>query len=90
MKKIDEAIDRIKILECPTGNLENRIEEILVDDYKVASKDDVKVDRDSNFDNDGAQGYKVKIQGQGKPIVVLAKSGYDDYVAKVVDVYRKL
>lgn len=88
MKKIDEAIDRIKTLECATGNLENRIVGIL-EDYGVADRSKIDINRDSNFDTDEAQGYKVKIEGEPGSIVVVAKSGYDDYVAEVVNAYSK-
>lgn len=88
MKKINEAIGRIKILECPTGDLENRVEGIL-EDYGVADRSNVNVDRDKSLDRDEAQAYRVKIAGEGQSMIVLAKSGYDDYVAKVVDVYSK-
>lgn len=88
MNKIDEAINRIKDLECPTGNLENRVEEIL-EDYRVANKEEISVKRNKNLDKNDSQAYLVKISGQNQPIVVLAKSGYDDYVAKVTDVYSK-
>ncbi|WPC44531.1 hypothetical protein [Clostridium sp. JS66] len=88
MKKINEAIDRIKTLECATGNLENRIVGIL-EDYGVADRNKIDINRNSNFDTDEAQGYKVKIEGEPGSIVVVAKSGYDDYVAEVVDAYSK-
>ncbi|ADK14843.1 MULTISPECIES: hypothetical protein [Clostridium] len=86
MKKIDEAIDRIRTLECPTGDLENRVTEIL-EDYGVADRSKINVNRDEYFDKDEAQAYRVQILNQEHPIMVLAKSGYDDYVAKVTDVY---
>ncbi|KAJ49250.1 hypothetical protein BD780_001652 [Clostridium tetanomorphum] len=89
MKKIDEAIDRIRILECPTGDLENRVAEIL-EGYGVANKSKVNINRDKHFDRDESQAYRIQIPGEKQSIVVLAKSGYDDYVAKVVDVYSKL
>ncbi|NMM65989.1 hypothetical protein HBE96_25765 [Clostridium sp. P21] len=88
MKKIDEAIDRIKTLECATGNLENRIVGIL-EEYGVTDRSKIDVNRNNNFDTEEAQGYKVKIEGEPGSFVVLAKSGYDDYVAEVVDVYKK-
>lgn len=88
MSKIDEAINRIRILECPTGNLESRVAGIL-EDYGVANRSNVNIDRDNTLDNGEAQAYRVNIAGGGPSIVVLAKSGSDDYVAKVVDVYNK-
>lgn len=86
MKKIDEAIDRIKILECPTGDIENRVTEIL-EDYRIANRNEISVNREQYFDAGEAQAYRVEIKGEDESIMVLAKSGYDDYVATVVDVY---
>jgi hypothetical protein len=88
MNKIDEAIDRIKALECPTGDIENRVAEIL-EDYRVTDSSKVNILRDSKLDSEDAQAYRVEIPGKGQSIVVMAKSGYDDYVAKVTDVYSK-
>lgn len=88
MKKIDEAIDRIRTLECATGSLENRVTEIL-EDYGVAHENQIKVSRDEYLDKDDAQAYKVEIASEIQPIIVLAKSGYDDYVARVTGAYKK-
>jgi hypothetical protein len=89
VSKINEAVNRIKILECPTGELENSVA-LILEDYGVADMDRVKIGRDSSLDRDEAQGYRVKIQDEGQSIIVLAKSGYDDYVATVVDAYTNL
>ncbi|EPR12797.1 hypothetical protein [Ruminiclostridium papyrosolvens] len=88
MNNIDAAIDRIKILECPTGEIENRVAGIL-ENYGVAERSKVNISRVKNLDQDQAQAYNVKFQGEDSSIVVLAKSGLDDYVAKVVDAYKK-
>ena len=87
MSKINEAISRIRNLECPTGDLENRVTEILLD-HGVANYNQVNIKRDSKLSNDEAQAYRVKIADEGESFVVLAKSGYDDYVVKVTDAYR--
>lgn len=88
MNKIDEAIDRIRRLECPTGDLENSVT-LILEDYGVATISNVNIDRDNSLDRDDAQAYRVNIAGEKQSIIVLAESGYDDYVAKVVDVYSK-
>ena len=88
MKKIQEVIDRISILECPTGEVENRVTEIL-EDYGVAEKNEVNVNRDKSYDRDEAEAYRVDIVGEDQAIIVLAESGMDDYVAQVVNVYSK-
>ena len=89
MSKIEDAIERIKILECPTGEVENRIAGIL-EDYGVANRSEIEVKRNEGFDINGAEGFSAKIQGtRNQRIIVLAESGMDDYVAKVRDVYIK-
>ncbi|WP_454054691.1 hypothetical protein [Clostridium sp. Marseille-Q7071] len=86
MEKFKDAIERIKILQCPTGDVENRVAGIL-EDYGVANKKEITVNRNEELDNIGAEAYSVQIGGNKESIVVLARSGMDDYVAEVVDVY---
>jgi len=86
MEKFKDAIERIKILQCPTGDVENRVTGIL-EDYGVANKKEITVNRNEELDSIGAEAYSVQIAGNKKSIVVLARSGKDDYVAEVVDVY---
>lgn len=87
MSKLEEAIERIKKLECPTGDLGLRVAGIL-QDYKVANSNEVELKRDERFDKDGAEGFSTEIpNNQGESMIVLAISGSEDYVAKVVDVY---
>lgn len=88
MNRVDDAIDRIKKLVCPTGEIENSVA-LILEDYGVADKSEVNIDRDKTLDRDNAQAYKVEIAGGNQSIVLLAKSGYDDYVAKVIDAYSK-
>jgi hypothetical protein len=88
MSKIEDAIERIKNLECPTGDEENRITEILVD-YGVANSNEIEV-KESETLNNGATEFCASISGKNnQDIIVLATSGMDDYVAKVKDAYLK-
>lgn len=86
MNKINKAIKSIRSLECPTGELENRLAGILVE-YGVAGRTQINIDREKILDTCEAQAYKVGIADKGQPLIVMAQSGYDDYVARVVDVY---
>lgn len=86
MEQFDKALDRIKKLECPTGEVENRVIGIL-EDYNVANKNDVIINRASQLDKDGTIAFSAKINGANFSITVLTKSGMDDYVAKVENVY---
>lgn len=89
MSKIEDAIERIKILECPTGEVENRIAGIL-EDYGVANRSEIEVKRHGVLNINGAEEFCAKISGTDKQsIIVLASSGMDDYVAKVTDAYIK-
>ncbi|WP_346930163.1 hypothetical protein [Clostridium sp.] len=86
MENLDRAIDRIKILECPTGELENRVADIL-DDYRVADKNKITINRARQLDADGAAAYSAKISSNSpQSFTILAKSGLDGYVDKVIDV----
>jgi len=86
MENLNRAIDRIKILECPTGELENRVADIL-DDYRVADKNKITINRARQLDADGAAAYSAKISSNSpQSFTILAKSGLDGYVDKVIDV----
>lgn len=87
MTELDDAIERIKELECPTGEVEERVAEIL-EEYDVADSNEIIVSRDESLDTNDAEAYSTKLPGDSdKSIVILSKSGLDDYVAKVIDVY---
>lgn len=86
MEQINKALDRIKKLECPTGEVENRVIGIL-EDYNVANKNDIIINRNYQLDNDGTEVFSAKINNTNLSITVLAKCGMDDYVAKVENVY---
>lgn len=81
-----EAIDRIRVLECPTGELENRIIDIL-EDYEVANSHDISIEREEKLDRDGAFGYTIDIEGK-QSIEILARAGIDDYVVSVVEIFE--
>ena len=87
MATIEQAIERIKALECPTGEIQNRVKGILTD-YEIANKSEIMVSREHRLDKNGVQGYQAKIAREGgQDIVILAVSGEDDYVAKITDAY---
>ncbi|NLY76501.1 MAG: hypothetical protein GX080_00245 [Tissierellia bacterium] len=86
MTNLDKAIDRIKVLECPTGELEERIVNIF-EDYRVANRNEVIVKRDEGSDKDDLEAYRIEFtKGKEGPILVFAKAGMDDYVVKVFKV----
>lgn len=87
MENLEQAVERIRNLECPTGEVQNRIAGIL-EDFGLGNKSDIIVKRNKNLDRDEAHGYVVQLPGQEEQsVVVLARAGMDDYVAKVVDAY---
>ncbi|MCC5908893.1 MAG: hypothetical protein JJT76_00405 [Clostridiaceae bacterium] len=87
MDNLQNAVNRIKILECPTGDLGYRVAGIL-EDYKIANSNEITVDRDARFDRGGIEAYTTTIPSdKNQSIVVLAKSGSEDYVIKVIDAY---
>lgn len=87
INNINSAIDRIKSLECPTGEVESRVAGIL-EDYNVANKNEINIYRNESLDRIGAEAYTASFPNNpNQSLVVLAKSGIDDYVATVVDAY---
>ena len=87
INNVNSAIDRIKSLECPTGEVETRVA-VILEDYKVANKNELNIYRNEKLDKDGAEAYTANfLNNPNQSIVVLAKSGLDDYVATVVDAY---
>ncbi len=87
MSTIEDAIQKIKMLQCPTGELEDRVTCIL-EDCNVSPKSDIVINREERLDRDGAKAYSVIIADRIDPaMTLLAKSGQDDYVVQVEDVY---
>lgn len=85
MSNLNQAVERIKRLECPAEEVESRIEAILLE-YGVPAVSPVK--NEAVFEADGAHLYSAEIKGRNyHSLFVLAKTGEEDYVAKVVDVY---
>lgn len=83
---INNAIDEIKKIECPTGELEKRVAGILAD-YDLENITTNSVHRDKHLDERDGKAFCVDT-ANGK-LVIMATSGMDDYVAKVVHVYMR-
>lgn len=83
MNKINEALDEIIKIECPTGELEKRINNILVD-YDLINKNTI-VTEDETLNTIDAKAFCANTSN-GR-LVVMARSGMDDYVATVVSAY---
>lgn len=89
MTKIEEAMDRIKNLECPAGELRSRIAQIM-EEYGIENKDKVEVKRYEGININGSAVFHIDIpDSQDESIVIIADSGMDDYVTKVTDAYLK-
>ncbi len=86
MDKMDEALSRLRRLECPTGELEKSVA-LILEDYGVADMDNIRINGYKGMNGDNTQAYKVEIPGAGQSFMLLARSGNDGYVAKVLDVY---
>lgn len=85
MANIQNAIDRIRKVQCPTGELEEKVAGIL-EGYEVAKREDVSLHREENFDRDNALGFRAEINTPQKiSIRILARSGAEDYVAQVIE-----
>lgn len=89
MLRLDEALERLKTMECPTGGVEERILETLVE-FNIAKRNDISIthDQDDEFINNNIEAYRAKFRGnKAQTVVVLCRSGIDDYVSKVLDAY---
>lgn len=86
MGNLDEVVEKIRVLECPTGQLGVRLEEIL-EDYHLGDMDSVRIEEDEDINLDGTKGYSIEIPEEGETIRVFSTAGLDDYVEKVVDAY---
>lgn len=87
MENLDGAMESIKVLECLTGDIKSRIRDILKE-YEIANRSEIIVSRYHRLDKNGARGYSAKItRDKGLDIAILAVSGMDDYVVKVIDAY---
>lgn len=90
MRSIENAIERIKTLECPTGDVEIYVADIL-EDYQVTNRNNLSIFRNKQFDKDGAEAYSATFSSDSvESIIFLVTSGLDDYVAKVKDAYISL
>lgn len=85
MSEYQSVMERIQSIECPTGELDKKIINIL-SEYNVAARDEIQVIRDRDSDRNGAEAYRVEFGKEGQAIIVLARSGADDYVARVTDI----
>lgn len=85
MSNINAAINRIKALECPTGQLEERVTGIL-QQYQLGNQ--ITVKRDKAHDQNGSEAYKATIAGdKQQEIIILAEAGMDDYVIQIIDAH---
>lgn len=84
MENYNEAFTRLKSLECPAGYLEERVQELL-SIYDIADEN-TSITRDKSYDREGLEAYRIKFAHQAQSKIVLAKSGTEDYVVRVVDI----
>ncbi|MFT9493564.1 hypothetical protein [Anaerosolibacter sp.] len=87
MSRLTDAMERIRDLECPTGDVPHRVTGIL-EDYEVANGGPITVEREGELGKNGLAVYRAEIGNIGdQPIMIIVQSGADDYVAKVIDVH---
>ncbi|SEO62878.1 hypothetical protein [Propionispora vibrioides] len=88
MEPIDDILGRLKRMECPAGEVADRVRTMLAE-YEAVAETEIAVFRERSLDRDGTQGYVARFprNQNGLGLAVLTESGMDDYVAKVVDAY---
>jgi hypothetical protein len=83
-----EMMEEIKHLECPTGEVADRVMSIL-EDYNPSGQYQIIEEEDDDFIEDHMKLYNVFSEDEEAPSFgVVVKEGLDDYVAEVVDVYE--
>jgi hypothetical protein len=89
VSRLDEVLDRIKNIECPTGHVEEWVSNAFKD-YGFREDENLTVNRDKSLDKNGLYAYRAHVDSMGnQSLILFAKSGMDDYVAKVVEAYIK-
>lgn len=87
MKEMEAVLMQLNELQCPAGEVEQRVEKIVAASG-LSTKQEIQVSRNRQFDRDGATAYCVNLPGQAtKEIIVLTAIGMDGYVEKVVQAY---
>lgn len=88
MEPIDDILGKLKRMECPAGEVADKVRAMLAE-YEAVPETEIAVFRERSLDQDGAQGYIARFprNHNGLGMAVLTESGLDDYVARVVDAY---
>ena len=87
MPNIKRRYGQNKNTTMPTGQLEERVAEIL-ETYNISPRSEILISRERRLDRDGAEAYTVTISDRLDPtLTLLAGAGADDYVVQVKDIY---
>lgn len=84
----NNMMEEIKHLECPTGEVIDRVMSIL-ESHNPYGQYQIVEEADDDFIDDHMKVYSVFSEDEESPSFgVVVKEGLDDYVAEVVDVYE--
>ena len=85
MAQMSKFIERMNNMQCPNGEIEDKVKTI-VEEYHLASKDQVSVHRETDFDTVEAEGYRLDINNENPmSFKVLTSTGAEDYVIRVIE-----
>lgn len=82
-----DVLKRIIGIECPTGNVTDRVINVL-EEYNLGGEYQIMSEADDDFDETRLRFYKAFSETADNPdFVMVVKEGKDGYVAKVVDAF---
>lgn len=85
MTQIKEFIERMNNMQCPNGEIEKKVAK-LVEQYHLASEDQVNVYRETDYDTAEVEGYRLDIANENPmSFKILTSTGAEDYVIRVVE-----
>ena len=87
LPQIEDALEKIKSLECSAGELRNRIAGIF-EECGIADSNEVTVEKYDGISINGSVAFHASIPGtKNKAVTVLAGPGMDGSLTKVNDAY---
>lgn len=87
--KENELVKRIIGIECPTGEVTDRVINVL-EDYNPGGEYQITSRPDTDYDETRLRYYRAFSEtGDNPDLIMVVKEGKDGYVAKIVDAYTE-
>ena len=89
MSKDNDLIKRIIGIECPTGEVTDRVINIL-EEYNLDGQYQITSRTDEDYEETRLKYYRAFSEtGDNPDLLMVVKEGMDGYVAKIVDAYTE-